>query len=196
MSRSHDRPRCRGAGSDPLYVAYHDREWGVPLHDDRSLFEFLVLESFQAGLSWITILRKREAFRRAFAGFDPERVAAFDERDVARLRADAAIVRNRAKIDAAIGNARAFLQVAEERGSFDAWIWEFVDGVPVVNDWERDEDVPAVTPLAERIAAELKARGFRWVGPTVVYAHMQATGMVMDHVTSCFRHAELSAPGS
>ncbi len=185
------RSRCGWEGTDPLYVAYHDTEWGVPVRDDRRMFEFLVLETFQAGLSWLTILRKRENFRRAFAGFDPEAVAAFDGADVARLLGDAGIVRNRAKIDAAIGNARAYLDLAAEHGSFCDWLWSYVDGTPVVGGWADLASVPATTPLAERIAADLKAHGFRWVGPTVVYAHMQATGMVNDHLVTCFRHDEL-----
>jgi len=185
------RRRCGWVTDDPLYLRYHDEEWGVPVRDDRLLFEFLVLETFQAGLSWLTILRKREAFRRAFAGFDPEKVARFGERQVARLMGDRSIVRNRRKIEAAVANARAFLAVREAEGSFAEWIWSFVDGTPIVNRWRRDEDVPAETPLSRAISRELRARGFRFVGPVVVYAHMQATGMVMDHVVPCFRHGEL-----
>jgi len=185
------RPRCGWVTDDPLYLRYHDEEWGVPVWDDRRLFEFLVLETFQAGLSWLTILRKREAFRRAFAGFDPEKVARFGEQQVGRLMEDASIVRNRRKIDAAIANARAFLAVREAEGSFAEWMWGFVDGAPLVNHWRRDEDVPAEVPLSRKISRELRARGFRFVGPVVVYAHMQATGMVMDHVVPCFRHREL-----
>ena len=184
--------RCGWVTDDPLYLRYHDEEWGVPVRDDRRMFEFLVLETFQAGLSWLTILRKREAFRRAFGGFDPERVARFGARDVARLMADAAIVRNRRKIDAAIANARAFLAVQEAEGSFSRWLWGFVDGRPVVHRWRHDEDVPAETELSRRVSRELRRRGFRFVGPVVVYAHMQATGMVMDHVTGCFRFEELA----
>ncbi len=185
------RPRCGWVTDDPLYLRYHDEEWGVPVRDDRRLFEFLVLETFQAGLSWLTILRKREAFRRAFAGFDPERVARFGERRIARLMEDASIVRNRRKIEAAIANARAFLDVLDVEGSFAGWMWRFVDGAPIVNHWRRDEDVPAETALSRKISRELRARGFRFVGPVVVYAHMQATGMVMDHVVPCFRYREL-----
>ncbi len=185
------RRRCGWVTDDPLYLRYHDEEWGVPVRDDRLLFEFLVLETFQAGLSWLTILRKREAFRRAFAGFDPEKVARFGERQVARLMGDRSIVRNRRKIEAAIANARAFLAVREAEGSFADWMWSFVEGRPIVNRWRRDEDVPAETPLSRAISRELRARGFRFVGPVVVYAHMQATGMVMDHVVPCFRHGEL-----
>lgn len=184
--------RCPWCGDDPLYQRYHDREWGVPLHDDQALFEFLVLEGMQAGLSWITILRKRENFRRAFAGFDPERVAGFGRREFDRLMNDAGIVRNRRKIEAAIGNARAFLDVREAFGSFDAYIWDFVDGEPVVNRYRRLEDVPATTPLSETISRDLKQRGFGFVGPTVIYSHMQATGMVNDHLVDCFRWSELA----
>lgn len=183
--------RCPWCGDDPLYVRYHDEEWGVPLHDDQSLFEFLVLEGAQAGLSWLTILRRREGYRRVFARFDAEKVARFGEKDIERLMGDAAIIRNRAKIRAAIGNARAFLAVQEEFGSFDAFIWRFVDGRPLRNRWRRLEDIPAKTPLSERISGELKGRGFAFVGPTIVYAHMQATGMVNDHLVDCFRYDEL-----
>jgi len=180
-----------GKGPDPLYVAYHDQEWGVPVHDDQLLFEFLLLEGAQAGLSWHTILKKREGYRRAFAHFDPERVARFGEADQARLLADAGIVRNRLKIAGAIKNARAFLAVQEAFGSFDAYIWRFVDGQPVQNSWQTLSQVPATTPQSDALAKDLKARGFTFVGSTVMYAHMQATGMVNDHLTSCFRHAQL-----
>ncbi len=178
---------------DELYVSYHDREWGVPVHDDRRLFEFLVLEAFQAGLSWRTVLHKRENFRRAFAGFDPRKVAEFTKKDVTRLMQDAGIIRNRLKIEAAITNARAFLNVQRQFGSFDRYIWDFVDGQPIVNHWTRDEDVPASTPLSDKISKDLKQRGFKFVGTTIVYAHMQATGMVNDHLTDCFRHSQLTA---
>jgi DNA-3-methyladenine glycosylase I len=183
--------RCGWAGSDPLYVAYHDTEWGVPVHDDRLLFEFLVLEGAQAGLSWITVLRKREAYRRAFAGFDAEKVARFGEEDVARLLGDAGIVRNRMKIEAAIGNARAFLKVVEEVGSFDAYQWKFVGGAPIVNRRVTLRDVPPTSKESDAFSKDLKQRGFRFVGSTIVYAHMQAVGMVNDHLTSCFRRAAL-----
>jgi DNA-3-methyladenine glycosylase I len=186
--------RCAWCGDDPLYVAYHDTEWGVPVRDDRVLFEFLLLEGAQAGLSWITILRKREAYRRAFAGFDAQRVARFGERDRARLLADAGIVRNRAKIAAAIANAQAFLAVQAERGSFAAYIWDFVDGRPIQGRRRSLSDIPPTTALSERISKDLKARGFKFVGPTIVYSHMQATGMVNDHLMSCFRHGEVAAP--
>jgi len=183
--------RCDWPGSDPLYVRYHDEEWGVPLHDDRRLFEFLVLEGAQAGLSWITILRKREAYRRAFHDFDPEKVARYGARDVRRLLSDAGIVRNRQKIAAAIGNARAFLDVQNEFGSFDAWVWRFVDGRPKENRWKKIREIPASTAESDVMSRELRARGFRFVGSTICYAHMQATGMVNDHLTSCFRWREV-----
>jgi DNA-3-methyladenine glycosylase I len=172
-------------------IAYHDQEWGVPLHDDRALFEFLVLEGAQAGLSWLTILRKREGYRAAFAGFVPESVAAFDDRDVQRLLADPGIVRNRRKVEAAITNARAFLDVQQEFGSFDAYVWGFVGGTPIQNRWTSLAEIPARTPEAELLSRDLKGRGFRFVGPTICYAHMQATGMVNDHTVECFRWAEL-----
>jgi DNA-3-methyladenine glycosylase I len=186
--------RCAWSGADPLYVDYHDKEWGVPVHDDRTLFEFLVLEGMQAGLAWITILRKRDNFRRAFAGFDPERVARFGKRDVARLMKDAGIVRNEAKILAAVENAKAFLRVQEACNSFDEYVWRFVDHVPRVNRWRSLKQVPASTPQSDAMSKDLKARGFKFVGTTICYAHMQATGMVNDHVTSCFRHRELAGP--
>ena len=186
--------RCGWSSLDePLYRDYHDKEWGVPVHDDRTLFEFLVLEGAQAGLSWWTILRKRENFRRAFDGFDPARVALYDGRKVRRLLADKGIVRNRLKIGSAIQNARAFLDVQREFGSFDAYIWRFVDGRPRVNSWRSLKEIPAITPEAEAMSKDLLKRGFRFVGPTICYAHMQATGMVNDHVTSCFRYKELSS---
>ncbi len=183
--------RCAWVGEDPLYRAYHDEEWGVPVHDDRLLFEFLVLEGAQAGLSWLTILRKREGYRRAFAGFEPERVAAFGPTDVERLLADRGIVRNRLKIEAAVANAGAFLRVQEEFGSFDAYVWGFVAGETIQNEWLTMADIPATTPEAERLSTDLKNRGFRFVGPTICYAHMQATGMVNDHTVDCFRHEQL-----
>lgn len=188
------RTRCWGEG-DALLVAYHDLEWGVPLHDDRKLFEFLVLEGMQAGLSWNTILRKRENFRKAFQGFDTERVARYGEKDVARLLADAGIIRNRLKVRAAIENARRFLEIRKKFGTFDRYIWGFVDGKPVVNRFRSLAELPARTPLSDRISADLKARGFQFIGSTIVYAHMQATGMVNDHVTSCFRYRELANSG-
>jgi DNA-3-methyladenine glycosylase I len=183
--------RCQWVGTEPLYQAYHDQEWGVPVHDDRLLFEFLVLEGAQAGLSWLTILRKREGYRAAFAGFHPEAVAAFGPEDVERLLADAGIVRNRLKIGAAIDNARAFLRVQEEFGSFDSYVWGFVDVDTIHNEWRTMSEIPVKTPEAERMSADLKKRGFRFVGPTICYAHMQATGMVNDHTVDCFRYREL-----
>jgi len=178
------------SGNDKMQK-YHDEEWGVPLHDDQQLFEFLVLEGFQAGLSWATILNKREAFREAFAGFDPVKVAAFSASDVERLLNDPGIIRNRLKIAAAISNAKCFLEVQQQFGSFDRYIWSFVGYRPVVNHFSRLEEMPARTPLSDTIAADLKKRGFKFVGSTIVYAHMQATGMVNDHLVKCFRHAEI-----
>jgi DNA-3-methyladenine glycosylase I len=177
--------RCPWCGDDPLYVAYHDEEWGVPCHDDRKLFEFLILEGAQAGLSWLTILRKRENYRRAFAGFDAQTVAGYGAKDVARLLADPGIVRNRLKIGAAIGNARAFLEVQAAFGSFDAYCWAFVDGKPIINRWRSLAEIPAETDISRAMSRELKQRGFRFVGPTIMYAHMQAVGMVNDHLLSC-----------
>lgn len=176
---------------EPLYRDYHDKEWGVPVHDDRLLFEFLVLEGAQAGLSWWTILRKRENYRRAFGGFEPRKVAKFDSKKMGELLKDPGIVRNRLKVASAVSNAKAFLKVQEEFGSFDSYVWRFVGGKPRVNRWRRGKDIPAVTPEAEQMSSDLKARGFRFVGPTICYAHMQATGMVNDHVVSCFRYREL-----
>jgi DNA-3-methyladenine glycosylase I len=178
--------RCPWCGDDPLYVAYHDQEWGVPCHDDRKLFEFLILEGAQAGLSWITILRKRENYRRAFAGFDPAAIARFDDQDVARLLADPGIVRNRLKITAAIDNARGVLAVQEEFGSLDRYLWDFVDGRPIINHWCSLDQAPAETPESIAMSRDLKKRGFRFVGPTIMYAFMQAVGMVDDHLDSCW----------
>ncbi len=186
--------RCAWPGADPLYTAYHDTEWGVPVRDDRTQFEFLVLESAQAGLSWITILRKRENYRRAYHGFDPEAVARFTDADIARLSADAGIVRNRRKIEASVVNARKFLEIREEFGSFSRYLWSFVDGRPVVNRWTRLSQIPAKTALSDRISADLIRRGFRFVGSTIVYSHLQATGLVNDHLTGCFRRAECLEP--
>ena len=176
--------RCGWCTRDELYMAYHDSEWGVPVRDDRTLFEFLVLESAQAGLSWRTILGKREGYRRCFANFDPQAVAQFGEADIERLVLDPSIVRNRAKIKATIGNARAFLQVQEKHGSFAAWQWQWVGGQPVVNPWQSLGELPARTDLSDRMAKELKRLGFSFLGSTVVYAHLQATGVVNDHLTS------------
>ena len=185
--------RCSWCGEDPLYVAYHDEEWGVPVYDDRTLFEFLILEGAQAGLSWSTILKKREGYRAAFDGFDPAIVARYDERKTAELLADAGIVRNRLKVATAVTNAQAFLVVQEEYGSFSNYVWAFVDGAPIQNERRTLAEIPAKTPLAETISKDLKKRGFRFVGPTIVYAHMQATGMVNDHIVSCFRYPEIVA---
>ncbi len=184
--------RCGWCGNDPLYVAYHDTEWGVPVHDDRRLFEFLMLEGAQAGLSWITLLKKREAYRRAFAAFDAEKVARYGQRQVERLLADPGIVRNRLKIASAINNARHFLEVQETFGSFDAYLWRFVDGRPIINRWKTLGQVPASTKESDTLSRDLKARGFKFVGPTICYAHMQATGMVNDHLVGCFRHSEVT----
>lgn len=183
--------RCSWCGSDPLYIAYHDEEWGTPVHDESRHFEFLLLETQQAGLSWRCILGKREAFRAAYAGFDPNKVARFGPARVERLLADSGIIRNRRKIEAAIQNARAFLAVVDEFGSFDRYIWRFVDGSPLVNAWTSLDQIPVTTSISDAIAKDLKARGFSFVGSTTMYAHMQAIGMVNDHVRSCFRWAEL-----
>jgi len=189
------KKRCAWSGTDPLYVAYHDEEWGVPVHDEHVLFEFLVLEGAQAGLSWRTILRKRDAYRRAFDRFDPRKVARYDKRKVAALLADAGIVRNRAKIESAIRNAKAFLDVQEEFGSFDAYQWRFVDGHPIQNRRRAVRDIPARTSQSDAMSEDLKTRGFSFVGSTIIYAHMQAVGMVNDHVLDCFRHREVASLG-
>ncbi|MCW5698678.1 MAG: DNA-3-methyladenine glycosylase I [Rhodospirillales bacterium] len=186
-----ERERCPWPGDNPLYVAYHDLEWGVPEHDDRALFEKLVLDSFQAGLAWITILRKRESFRRAFDGFKPETIAAYGEDDVARLMADAGIVRNRAKIEATIANARGWIEIMDRENGFATFIWSIVDGVPKINHWTALRDAPAHTAESQAMSKALRERGFRFVGPTVCYAFMQAIGMVNDHLVGCFRHREL-----
>jgi len=182
--------RCAWSeGADPVMERYHDEEWGVPVRDDRKHFEFLVLEGAQAGLSWWTILRKRDAYRRAFAGFDAVKVARFDARAVARLMQDSGIVRNRQKIEAAITNARAFLEIREEFGTFDAYVWPFVGGKPIVNRWRKQSEVPVTTAESDALSKDLKARGFKFVGSTIVYAHMQATGLVDDHLLTCFRRS-------
>jgi len=183
--------RCAWAGTDPLMIAYHDQEWGVPLHDDAGLFEFLILEGAQAGLNWMTILKKRDNYRRAFANFDPVRVARFDEAKIGQLLQDPGIVRNRLKVEAAVSNAQALLRVQEEHGSFDAYIWQFVGGKPLQSAWSALSELPAETPEAQAMSKDLKKRGFRFVGPTICYAFMQAVGMVNDHVTDCFRYEEL-----
>lgn len=188
-----DAVRCPWAKGD-LYVEYHDTEWGVPSHEDRHLFEMLLLEGAQAGLSWQTILNKRANYRRLFDAFDPLKISRYDERKLAQLLADEGIVRNRAKVHAAVGNARAFLDVQSAFGSFDAYLWRFVDGVPIRNAWRAHAEVPAVTPQAKSLSKDLLSRGFKFAGPTICYAYMQAVGMVNDHLTSCFRWSELNPP--
>lgn len=183
--------RCAWAGSHELYQAYHDKEWGVPLHDERALFEFLILEGAQAGLSWITVLKKRESYREAFDNFDAARMASYDERKIELLLLNSAIVRNRLKVQSAVINAQKFLAVQDEFGSFDRFIWRFVDGKPQQNNWCTVAEVPASTATSDAMSKELKRRGFKFVGPTICYALMQATGMVNDHTTDCFRHAQL-----
>lgn len=183
--------RCAWAGSDPLYIRYHDTEWGVPQHQDRKLFEMLMLEGAQAGLSWITILRKRAAYRKAFDRFDPRKVARYSAADRRRLLADAGIVRNRLKIDAAIGNAKAFLEIQREFGRFDTYIWQFTDGRPIRNRWRTIQEVPPTTPASDAMSQDLKRRGFKFVGSTICHAFMQATGMVNDHLTGCFRYRQI-----
>jgi DNA-3-methyladenine glycosylase I len=187
------RSRCAWA-QNPLNIPYHDEQWGVPVHDDRMLFEFLILEGAQAGLSWDTILRKRARYREVFDGFDPARVAKFDARRVKSLLMDVGIVRNRLKIAAAIGNARAFLNVQKEFGSFDAYVWRFVGGSPRLNAWKSAGQVPPLSPQSDALSKDLRKRGFKFVGTTICYAFMQAVGMVNDHLVSCFRHAEISDP--
>ena len=181
--------RCRWAEGVSLeYIRYHDEEWGVPVHDDRTQFEFLILEGAQAGLSWSTILNKRDGYRKAFADFDAEKVARFTKKRVEKLLQDPSIVRNRLKVESTVTNAKAFLEVQEEFGSFSDYIWGFVDGAPIQNRWKKDSDVPATSPESDALSKDLKKRGFRFVGSTIIYAHMQATGMVNDHVTGCFRY--------
>jgi DNA-3-methyladenine glycosylase I len=187
------RIRCPWAGDDPLYVDYHDTEWGVPLHDDRRLFEFLVLEGAQAGLSWLTILRKRENYRQVFDGFDPARIAEFGSEKIERLMANAGIVRNRLKVVSAVRNARAFLDIQREFGSFDAYVWRFVEGKPKINRWRSLPEVPAETTESRAFSQDLIRRGLTFVGPTICYAFMQAVGMVNDHLAACFRHREISS---
>ena len=191
-----NKKRCAWSGTDPLMIGYHDEEWGVPLDDDRLLFEFLVLEGAQAGLSWSTILRKREAYRNAFDGFDPRKVAAYDARKIAALLGDAGIVRNRAKIESAIKNARAFLAVQAELGSFAAYQWRFVDGRPIQNRRRTMRDIPPRSAQSDAMSADLKRRGFSFVGSTIIYAHMQAVGMVNDHIIDCFRYRQVAKLGA
>ena len=185
------KKRCAWCGSDTLYVEYHDTEWGVPVYDDDTLFEFLILETFQAGLSWITILRKRENFRKAFDGFDYKKIANYNEKKYESLLQDAGIIRNRLKIKATITNAQAFIKIQQEFGSFSAYIWEFTNGKPIKNAYKSLNEVPATTELSDKLSKDLKKRGFKFVGSTVIYAHMQATGMVNDHTTECFRYNEV-----
>lgn len=187
-----EKRRCAWCGNDPLYMAYHDEEWGVPVRDDDTLFEFLILETFQAGLSWITILRKRENFRKAFDNFDYKKIAVYGEEKYNELLQDAGIIRNKLKIKATITNAQAFMKVQEEFGSFSEYIWQFTDGKPIQNTFKSLKEVPATTEISDRLSKDLKKRGFKFVGSTVIYAHMQATGMVNDHVTDCFRYKEVN----
>lgn len=194
MTFSSADARCDWAGSDPLYVEYHDTEWGVPLHEDLRLFEMLILEGAQAGLSWQTVLRKRLAYRLAFDGFDPQKVARYDTAKINALLANAGLIRNRAKIAAAVGNAQAFLKVQQEFGSFDRYVWGFVGGQPKINRRKRLKQIPSQSPESQALSKDLKSRGFRFVGPTICYAFMQATGLVQDHLASCFRFQELSNP--
>jgi DNA-3-methyladenine glycosylase I len=181
------RPRCIWAGSDPLYIAYHDDEWGTPLHDERRLFEMLILEGHQAGLSWITILRRREGYRLAFDNFDPEIIARYDAAKIAELMQDTRIIRNGAKIRAAIQNAQAYLKLGDATGSFDRYLWQFVDGTPVVNHYKHWKEVPAETETSRKMSVELRRRGFAFVGPTICYAYMQACGLVDDHTQDCYK---------
>jgi len=193
ITRTKTATRCAWCkGTSDNYVAYHDTEWGVPVRDDHGQFEFLVLEGAQAGLSWATILNKREGYRKNFAGFDPGKVARFTPRRVDRILTDPSVVRNRLKVESAVTNAKAFLAVQEEFGSFSDYIWRFVDGRPIQNRFQRDSDVPATSDLSDTISKDLKRRGFKFVGSTIIYAHMQATGMVNDHITACFRHDEVA----
>ncbi|MCG6877595.1 MAG: DNA-3-methyladenine glycosylase I [Deltaproteobacteria bacterium] len=188
--------RCRWCGNDPLYVAYHDNEWGIPVHEDQLLFEFLILEGVQAGLSWLTILKKRDNYRQAFHGFDCTRIAKYTETDVTRLLADSGIVRNRLKIESAIRNARCVLEIEEEYGSLDMYLWRYVDGIPKQNAWKSISELPAKTEASEMMSKDLKKRGFKFVGPTICYAFMQAVGMVNDHTTDCFRYEQIRHPGT
>lgn len=183
--------RCSWCGSDPLYIKYHDSEWGTPLHDDTKLFEFLILEGFQAGLSWLTILKKRKAFHEAFCDFNASKIAQFNQKNIDALLVNRNIVRNRLKIGAAVENARCFIKIVHDFGTFDRYIWQFVGGHPKINAWESEDMVPSTTPEAEFMSKDLRKRGFKFVGPTICYAFMQATGMVNDHITSCYRYSEL-----
>ena len=190
--KNHNKPRCPWCNGDPLYIQYHDEEWGVPVHDDRKLFEFLTLEGFQAGLSWLTILKKRENFRKAFDNFDYVKIAQYYEQKIASLLTDAGIIRNKLKVNAAVTNARAFIEIQNEFGSFDKYIWKFAENKPIVNRWKSIRDIPASTELSDKLSKDLKKRGFKFVGSTIVYSHMQATGMVNDHIVDCFRYGQLA----
>ncbi|MGB9779654.1 MAG: DNA-3-methyladenine glycosylase I [Caldanaerobacter sp.] len=183
--------RCPWCLLDPIYIKYHDEEWGVPIHDDRKHFELLILESFQAGLSWLTILKKRENFRRAYSDFDPEKVSKYDDKDVQRLLKNDGIIRNKRKIEASIHNARKFIEIQREFGSFDEYIWRFVNYKPIINSWEKVEDLPSRTDLSDVISEDLRKRGFVFMGSIIVYSYMQAAGLVNDHLVSCFRYKEL-----
>jgi DNA-3-methyladenine glycosylase I len=195
MASGKKKSRCEWAGSDPLYLSYHDEEWGIPVHDDRKLFEMLILEGAQAGLAWITILRKRENYRNAFDDFDPNKIAKYTDRRLEKLLGDEGIVRNRLKVLAARTNARAFLEVQRVFGSFDAYLWRFVGGKPIQNRWTKLADLPTTTPESDALSKDLKKKGFKFVGSTICYAYMQAVGMVNDHVVTCFRHRPLSKLG-
>lgn len=188
-----EKSRCQWAGDLPVYIDYHDNEWGRPVHDDNRLFEMLVLEGMQAGLTWITVLKKREAFRQAFDEFDPVKVARYGDKKIQELLENKGIIRNRLKVNAAVTNAKVFLGVQKNYGSFDQFIWAYVDHIPIKNHWEKMEEIPAATPLSNRISKDLKKMGFKFVGPTIIYAFMQATGMVNDHVTDCFLYQEMEA---
>ena len=185
------KTRCAWCGSDPLYVDYHDNEWGVPVHDDRMLFEFLILEGAQAGLSWLTILKRRAGYRKAFDQFDVERIANYTQHDIDRLLADAGIIRNRLKVESTIRNARGVIKICEEHGSLDAFLWRYVDGVPLQNTWVTMKEIPVKTRQSEAMSRDLKKRGFNFVGPTICYAFMQAVGMVNDHTTDCYRYPQI-----
>ncbi|MFO7962713.1 MAG: DNA-3-methyladenine glycosylase I [Desulfobacterales bacterium] len=190
-----EKQRCRWVGEDPLYIAYHDTEWGTPLYDDRKLFEFLVLECMQAGLSWITVLRKREYFREALDGFDPHVMSRYDDEKLNMLMADTTIIRNRRKLESSVLNARAFIKVQDAFGSFSNYLWGFVDGTPAVGGWRFPSEVPAQTVLSKKLSQDLKGRGFSFVGPTISYAYMQAVGLANDHTMDCFRYRELLEQG-
>lgn len=187
-----DKIRCEWVGNDPLYISYHDEEWGVPVKEDQKLFEFLILETFQAGLSWLTVLKKRDNFNKAFDNFDFNKMATYDDKKIQSLLGDSGIIRNKLKINAAVSNAQAFIDIREEFGTFSKYIWQFVNHKPLQNAWKKMSEVPSKTSLSDHISKDLKKRGFKFVGSTVIYAHMQATGMVNDHTTDCFRFSDLS----